>query len=220
VGVEDNDSNRNWNYSRSLLFTLAEPTYHTGARLTFDIARSFAAALIWTNGWNANFIGNGFRSVAGAVSWKPAAGVDLSATYIAGPEPPPFDPGSADLVFRHALNANASVALGARATAALTFDAAFDSGTFGGVGGYVRVRVLPFMYGTARGEIFTDPDGRSTGIKQTLGETTATLAMTTRVASVDVLARVEYRWDVSTARSFPGPRSTQNTLAVSVVVSF
>jgi len=34
LGLEDNETPANWNYSRSLLFTVGEPTYHTGVRAT------------------------------------------------------------------------------------------------------------------------------------------------------------------------------------------
>jgi hypothetical protein len=32
VGLEDNESLTNWNYGRSLLYTWAEPSLHTGLR--------------------------------------------------------------------------------------------------------------------------------------------------------------------------------------------
>ncbi len=44
IGFEDNESITNWNYSRSLLFTLAEPTYHTATCRT-DYVRTQRGAL-------------------------------------------------------------------------------------------------------------------------------------------------------------------------------
>jgi len=37
MGAEVIESKDNWNYTRSLLFTLAEPAYHSGARLTYTV---------------------------------------------------------------------------------------------------------------------------------------------------------------------------------------
>jgi len=47
LGLASNETQKNWNYSRSLLYTLAEPTYHTGLRATYPLADSFALTGYW-----------------------------------------------------------------------------------------------------------------------------------------------------------------------------
>ena len=47
VGLEDNETPSNWNYSRSLLFTVGEPTYHTGVRATAYATDELAISAFW-----------------------------------------------------------------------------------------------------------------------------------------------------------------------------
>jgi putative OmpL-like beta-barrel porin-2 len=69
VGLEDNESLPNWNYGRSLLFSWAEPTLHTGLRATCLLTPRLAASAFWVNGWNSVVVdGNGMRTFAGAVT--------------------------------------------------------------------------------------------------------------------------------------------------------
>ena len=81
VGLEDNASGSNWNYSRSLIFSFAEPSIHTGIRVTVVPTSSLGISLFWVNGWNSNWIaGNDLRSFAAAATWKPADSLDSAAS--------------------------------------------------------------------------------------------------------------------------------------------
>ena len=90
VGLEDNESPANWNYSRSLIFTFAEPTLHTGVRLTVVPTPTLGVSLYWINGWNSNFLdGSDLRSWAAAATWRPREGLEIALVYIGGYEHPP-----------------------------------------------------------------------------------------------------------------------------------
>jgi hypothetical protein len=89
VGFEDNESPPNWNYSRGLLFTLAEPSYHTGVRATYPATAGLAFSVFWLNGWNTNVIdGNEMRSFAAAATLKPRDDIELVLVH-AGALPAP-----------------------------------------------------------------------------------------------------------------------------------
>ena len=90
VGLEDNESVTNWNYSRSLLYTLAEPALHTGVRLTYRPLPALAFTAFALNGWNSNVLeGNTLRSYAAAGSYKPLEGLELVLVYMGGLERAP-----------------------------------------------------------------------------------------------------------------------------------
>ena len=106
VGFEENEGLANWHYSRSLLFTLAEPTYHTGLRATTQATDALAISVFWLNGWNTNFVdGNEMRGFGAAASWKPSERLELTVTYLGGPERAPTNLADPALAFRNELDA-------------------------------------------------------------------------------------------------------------------
>jgi hypothetical protein len=144
VGLEDNETQQNWSYSRSLLDTWAEPTTHTGVRATVAATGTLAFSAFWLNGWNANVVeGDGMRSFAVAASWRPGVpALELSATYTAGLERDPRRLGDPALAFRHELDGFAIFSPTRHVTLAFTADHGRDAAAGGvswwGVGGYVR----------------------------------------------------------------------------------
>src|SRR6202011_601018 len=72
AGAEVIESNNNWNYSRSLLFVLAIPYYHFGARATIPVTKTFTAGVQLVNGWNSLGVNNSFETVGlvGNFTWK------------------------------------------------------------------------------------------------------------------------------------------------------
>jgi hypothetical protein len=229
VGFEDNESPSNWNYSRSLLFTLAEPTYHMGARVTYPASAVIAFSIFWLNGWNTNVIdGNGMRSFAGAATVKPADDVELVFVYAGGLERAPTQLANPTLAFRNEfdgyLEYDPTDALKLAATADYGIEASAGGVSYWGVGGYVQYGPLPWLGGALRGEYFDDPDGFTTGTAQRLDEATATLQTTTRVGEASVIGRVEFRRDQSDRAVFPVrdelPSLHQNTLTLGMMATF
>lgn len=90
-GVEVAESHLNLNYTRSLLYWLAQPSFHTGLRANFVVADAFDFRLLAVNGWNNsidNNIGKSFGAQA-TFHLRNADGSDLltaSLGYMGGPE--------------------------------------------------------------------------------------------------------------------------------------
>ncbi|MGH7296742.1 MAG: outer membrane beta-barrel protein [Polyangiaceae bacterium] len=201
VGLEDNEALPNWCYSRSLLFTLAEPTYHTGLRATARATDALAFSAFWLNGWNTNVLGgNGMRSFAVAATWAGPA-LEVALVYAGGPERAPARLSDPTLAFRHELGASVVYALRPWLSFAATTDYGRDASaggvTWWGVGGYVRWAVLPWLAGVVRGEHYSDPAGFTSGTPQRLAEGTVTAEASTHVGPVRITGRLEYRRDQS-----------------------
>ncbi|HYJ09290.1 MAG TPA: porin [Polyangiaceae bacterium] len=90
-GVEVAESHLNLNYTRSLLYWLAQPSFHTGLRANFAVADAFDFRLLAVNGWN-NTIDNNVGKTFGAQGTfhlRNADGGDVltaSLGYMIGPE--------------------------------------------------------------------------------------------------------------------------------------
>jgi hypothetical protein len=229
VGYEDNEALPNWNYSRGLLFTLAEPTYHTGLRLTYPITSGLAVSGFWLNGWNTNIAeGNGMRSFAAAASWQATPNLDLVVTYAAGLERAPTHLSDPRLSFRDIFDASGTYALRPWLSVAATADYAVDASSGGvswwGVGGYARCLVLPWLAAAVRGEHFSDPDGFTTSVKQRVDEVTATVEARTRLGALELVGRIEYRHDQSDQPVFvsggPYDVTRQDTATLALMAAF
>jgi hypothetical protein len=229
VGLEDNEALQNWNYSRSLLYLLAEPSYHAGLRLTYALADTLAVSLFWVNGWDTNVLdGNGMRGVGAAVSWKPVPELELVADTMDGPERAPTRLSDPAVAFRSELDAYARYQLTESVALAWTGDWGRDGAEGGvvwwGVGGYCRVEPLDWLAGSVRAEHYSDDDGFTSGAKQRLEEITATAELRGKVSVVRWVGRLEGRRDVSDVPFFVAGASTrlthQQTLGVSLVLAF
>src|SRR6476620_8778797 len=84
AGAEVIETNGNWNYSRSLLFSWAIAYYHFGVRATVPIGK-FTAGVQVVQGWNNIYDNNSGKTVGitGAYAWKK---VTWSHNYYVGPE--------------------------------------------------------------------------------------------------------------------------------------
>jgi hypothetical protein len=227
LGIEDNESPGNWNYSRSLLFTLAEPSYHTGVRATLPVAPRVAVSGFWLNGWDTNVLdGDGMRSFGVAASWTARPGLDLVADYVAGLEHAPTRLADPTLSLRQALDAYAIYSPRPWLTTAATVDWGADESRGGvgwwGVGGYLRAEILRWLATTARAEHLADPDGFLTATPQRLVEGTLTLEARTTVGPVAVIGRLEGRRDQSDVPVFQGaaPGLHQDTVTLGLMAAF
>ncbi len=229
VGLEDNESLENWSYSRSLLYLLAEPSFHTGLRATYRTSDQVAISAYWVNGWDANVLdGNGLRAGAAAATWNPNARLEVVVDYMGGLERAPTRLADPTLSFRHELDGYATYDLTDRASFACTADYGHDAAGGGaqwwGVGGYLRYRMVDWLAGAVRGEHYEDPDGFTSGARQRLAELTSTLEARDRLGPLLLIGRLEYRRDQSDRRVFeasaPRPSLHQDTLSMSLLTSF
>jgi hypothetical protein len=225
VGLEDNESITNWNYSRSLLYTLAEPTYHSGLRATYAFTGDLAMSAFWVNGWDTNVVaGNGMRTGGLAISWDATDRVSLVIDYLGGPERAPTRLYDATLALRHELDAYATYSPTNEISFATTADYGHDASSGGvswwGIAGYVRVKPSSRFSGTFRAEHFADPRGFTTGAAQRVNEVTATVDAREEVRGVTVLGRLEYRRDQSDVRFFAGSALHQDTVTLAIAAWF
>jgi hypothetical protein len=90
-GVEVAESHLNLNYTRSYLYWLAQPSFHTGLRGNFVVADAFDFRVLAVNGWNNSIDNNVGKSfgVQGTFHLRNADGADMltaSLGYMIGPE--------------------------------------------------------------------------------------------------------------------------------------
>jgi hypothetical protein len=225
MGYEDNESPSNWSYSRSLLYLLAEPTFHTGARATWEPHDGVALGLFWLNGWNANVVdGSGMRSFAGAVSWKPSKKLSLALAYYGGLERSLLAPTSPGRAFRQLGCLTGTWSPAERIAFGLAADYGSDArpgaGSFWGVAGYARLEALAWLFLAARFEDVRDPAGAMTGQEQALVSATTTVEVRTKTGAVSWIGRIELRRDRSDVRPFPGNAAVQDSVAAAVIVEY
>jgi hypothetical protein len=227
VGLEENETYQNWNYSWSLLYTLPEPTYHSGLRATYKTQKVTVQAL-WVNGWDTNFYdGNGMQSFGVALAWRPSDRVEIVVADVAGPERAPQLLTSPTLTFRNALDAYFTYAIDGTLSVAASTDYGYDQRDGGvswlGVAGYLRARIRPWLAAALRIERLEDDNGYLTGRAQNLWEVTTTVETPRRIGVVSLLGRLEYRHDHSNEPVFETSTAAsgdRDTLTASIVVMF
>jgi hypothetical protein len=224
IGWEDNESLTNWNYSRSLLFTWAEPSVQSGVRVSYDFG-DWATSLFWLNGWNANFAGgNDLRSGALAVRWKKGEKLEISLVWAAGLERAPTHLADPTLTFRSLIDVSLRYNPVRRLTLVATADWGNDRAQggidFGGAAVYASVEATDWLRATVRAELLADPEGYATGHTQYVGEVTETVELRGKIAGAGLALRLEARQDQSSAPVFDGaggPRTSQDTVTAALL---
>ncbi len=220
AGAEVIETKDNWNYSRSLLFSLAIPYYHFGVRTTLAAHDKFTLTGFLMNGWN-NVVDNNAGKTAGFQAVvKPAKNFTFTQNYLAGNEL--ADGNSA----RHLAD---TVALW-EAHPKLSFMANYDYGMdrqrrsrvkWQGIALYAKVTPLPNFRLSPRFEYFDDSNGFMTGTKQLLKEVTITADYQ---FNENMFMRGEYRRDWSDESVFEhanvGTRSRQDSLTLGIVYTY
>ncbi len=238
AGAEVIETNSNWNYSRSLLFSWAIPYYHFGIRTSFPIGKHFTGGFQLVNGWNDTEDNNSGKTL-GLTDTITYTKFAWSNTYYGGPENPGTNTGwrqlydtvllltpnskfNAYLNFDYGQNTSPlAVDTGTGTSAASTTDPTFTAKWYG-VAGALHFQANSKWSFTPRLEWFKDRDGFSTGTTQDLKEFTLTGEY--KVVQ-GFLARAEYRYDWSNQPFFdrginPAAVKDQNVLAVGFVGFF
>ncbi len=231
IGMEDNETPANWNYSRALTYTFAEPSLHTGLRATYEPGASTAVSLFWLNGWNANIVdGNALRAYAATALFRPHESIELVLVYAGGLERAATRLSVPSLSFRNVLNFVVVYRPWKKLELALNADYGNDRAqggvNWGGAAAYVRWQATAIVGIAVRGEYLGDPRGFITGAGQNLGEVTWTVDARVSLGATAFLTRAEYRHDRSTARVFAGGlpkegfKEAQDTLTLGVLFWF
>jgi hypothetical protein len=85
-GAEVAQSQLNINYSRGLLYNLAQPFFHTGLRADWAINDVFTFKAMAVNGWNNTLDNNRGKSLGLQVAAAPSEKISFSLGYMTGPE--------------------------------------------------------------------------------------------------------------------------------------
>jgi len=211
----------NWNYSRSLLFALAIPYYHMGARVTYPFSSRFTLAGVVVNGWNNILDNNTGKTVGIQAVVKPVSALTIIQNYMGGPEQ---NDNNQD--WRHLSDTTVMYTAGSRLALAANCDYGIDrvAGVrvaWRGVAGYARYQANGWLAAASRFEYYDDRNGVTTGTAQKVKAVTLTGEVKHRDG---VLMRVEYRRDVSNAPFFLKNAAeivkNQDTFTVGLVYAF
>jgi len=221
VGYEGIKTKDNWNYSRSLLYALAEPYYHAGFRANYTVNDHVAVAGFLVNGWNNVQDNNGAKTIGGQLTLKMSPAVSIVETYMGGAE------ASGDNShWRHVSDSIFTYSPTSTVSLAINYDYGRDTAgaapvTWQGVAGYLRYQPAKWFALTPRAEYYDDPDGATTGARQSLTEVTLTSEFTHKDG---VSMRIEFRHDLSDTAFFKknlsGLVKHQDTVTVGVVYAF
>lgn len=221
MGNEVIETKDNWNYGRSLLFTLAIPYYHMGARLTYSPNDKITLQGHIVNGWNNAADNNTGKSVGGSVTVKPTGALTIIENFMFGPEQ-----NGNNNDWRKVSDTIVTFAATKQLSLAANYDHGQDtvsgaSVMWHGVAGYLKYQPNDWFALSPRVEWYRDPDGFTTGAPQTLKEATLTAEFKHKDG---VVMRVEYRGDFSDAPFFVKNTSEmvkgQSTLTVGFIYAF
>jgi hypothetical protein len=235
-GSEVADSQGNINYTRSLLFTYAQPFFFTGFRLDVEATSALSASFFLVDGWNTSQDTNLAKTAALQINWKPEEfGVGLG--YSIGAEQPDVAYGplravdGADSRYRHLIDL--IVEYRPIAPLRLLFNADYGqeklppgapSGTARWYGMNLAARYqLDEVWAVGlRGEFYADPQGFTTrtNTETRVGDVTLTGAFT---PSPHLIVKIDNRVDVANEPFFQkgvtDRSSTQFTTTLGVVAT-
>ncbi len=223
AGAEVIEAKDDWNYSRSLLFQLAVPFYHTGVRLTYSPNDKVSLIGGVVNGWNTVSDNNTGKSVLASIILKPTGAVSITENYIGGPEQPKDNSDwrtLSDTVVSYTVNPVVSLLANydyGRDTNSVTG----TSVTWQGIAGYAKFQANKYIAVIPRVEYYDDANGFTTGTVQKLTDATVTL----EVKPVDsFLWRIEYRGDFSNQSPFMNdanvPKRNQQMIEFGMIFFF
>lgn len=86
IGAEGLDSQDNFTYTRGLVHWLAQPTFHTGLRVSYNPMDQIGLVLLAANGWNNTFDNNSGKTFGLQVKATPNDAFFANLGYIFGPE--------------------------------------------------------------------------------------------------------------------------------------
>ena len=220
LGAEVIEAKDNWNYSRSLLFSLAIPYYHSGVRMTYAPNAKLSLIGMVVNGWNNVNENNTAKTIGGEIAYKPSGSFSIVENYIAGPEQPANNDD-----WRQVSDTIATVTVNPAFSLMANYD--YGKDTFAGEGvhwqglaAYAKIQGKRVAL-SPRFEWYDDPQGASTGTPQTLNEFTTTFEVK---ATDTFLFRIEYRGDWSDSAVFKNGdgdyQKTQRSIAFGLLYSF
>jgi hypothetical protein len=90
VGAEVADSQDNFNYTRGILYSFAQPNFHTGLRASAELVPELTLTAMVANGWNRSLDNNIGKTYGLQASITPSPAFSASIAWIGGPEQDDF----------------------------------------------------------------------------------------------------------------------------------
>jgi len=221
-GAEVIETKDNYNYSRGLLFALAIPYYHAGARVGYTVNDKVALTGYLVNGWNSVKDNNSDKTVGIGVATKPTSTLAVNANYMVGKEQAADADGGVRSLFDVVAIYTASSKLSVLGNFDYGHDKLVDDGVdWYGVAFGAKYQANDKWAFSPRYEIFKDADGFATGTSQTLQEITLTGEYK---AAGGLLARFEFRSDFSDEDYFTKSNeklvSSQPSVSIGLIYAF
>ncbi|MEZ4231984.1 MAG: porin [Polyangiaceae bacterium] len=85
-GAELAESWRNFNYTRGVVYWFAQPAFHTGLRVGWELNPEFTLRALAVNGWNNSVDSNTGKSFGAQAAWTPSDSFGVTLGWIGGPE--------------------------------------------------------------------------------------------------------------------------------------
>ena len=220
-GAEVIETKDNWNYSRSLLFALAIPYYHVGARALYSPNDKVTFGGFLVNGWNNSTENNHRKTYGVMLALKPTSKLSIVENYMGGPEQP-----NDDHDWRHLYDTTVTYTFNPTVSVMANYDYGHDriAGAnvhWQGIATYLRLQANKWLAFTPRFEWYDDHDGFTTGAPQTVKEITLT---SEHKIGNGLLTRLEYRRDFSDKLFFPKQFDrvvrAQSTITFGIVYAF
>jgi hypothetical protein len=218
-GAEVIETRDNWNYSRGLLFALAIPYYHMGARFAYPVAEKVSLTGYVVNGWNNVRDNNSAKTVGATIAVKPNDRLSITQNYMVGAE----QPDNNDDV-RHLFDTVVSYTLTPKVSIMGNYDYGRDRVAgepldWTGIATYLKYQHNEWFAVVPRFEVLWDSNAFMTGTPQTVKEFT----LTGEYKFKGLVSRLEYRTDFSDEPFFTngdGLRKDQTTLTFGVLYAF
>lgn len=221
-GAEVIEAKDNWNYSRSLLFALAIPYYHSGVRATYALNGKVAVMGAIVNGWNNVVENNSAKTLGAQIVVKPVPALSIVQNYMTGAEQANDSGGG----WRRLSDSTVTCTI----SPALSVMANYDYGTdtvagqrvrWQGIAGYAKAQLTQWLAVSPRMEWYDDVSGFTTGTVQALKEATGTIELKPSDA---LIWRIEVRRDFSDTAVFKMPdgvlKKSQTSIGFGVLYSF
>ncbi|MBX3119371.1 MAG: porin [Fimbriimonadaceae bacterium] len=235
IGYEGAESLDDDLYSRGFLYTLAQPAYHTGGRLTIPMNDQWGASLFATQGWNQSESTGEGLTLGGQIRYTPNDKSFLSVGVISGKEGDGTTNRSGsfggigfgstgraqtdlvDVVYTYQYSPKLKLALNADVA---SVDGAGKDGQWSGWAGHARYEASDKVSVALRIESVADRDGLRLGVPATVGS--FSLGADYRLNPLFTL-RAEYRKDWADTALFTntsGTSKNQSTFNVGFGVRF
>jgi hypothetical protein len=221
-GSEVADSQLNLNYTRSLLYWLAQPLHFTGLRIDYAVAPWFDVKLFVVNGWNRVADNNAMKDLGAQVMLKPMDQATFYLGYMLGAEQPdttvepPLAPGdsptitrdsSANQRFRHLVDFVADINPTPNLRLLLNADYGTEELTDGvtatwyGANLAIGIKPVDEFLIAPRGEVYLDDSFTfGAGVKRTLYSGTLTLGY---LPLPNLIIKLDGRGDFADDALFP-----------------